>query len=477
MINHFKKYQKALKVTCFLSISILFACNKSSKPISSSVNKQNIGALDNQNVTLIDISSQFEIEYSHLETSITINPINPNNIVVASMLSDKGYNAPNSVIYYSKDAGNTWLQGVNMQTNNTSFPKEDPYFASDNKGNLFFSTLYNGFTIWKSTDLGKTWNALSTVPGRNYDREYIVADLRDSTGQRMYATGKFHLKNKDPNIWPEVVAISRSTNGGVSFSEPLTFHAKTPNEALNSMLGMHLTKKGTLLISYNRFFIDEEVKKRGYSMQDLGEAKIEVLVSEDNGLTFKPYIVGDQKIYSHGREIQSMKTMGLGNMASYTKEDEEIIYINWREASNNYSQSVVASSSDKGKTWSKPVVVSNSGVATSDVSNPSIAVNKDGTVLAVWNDRRNSLNNICFQVMGAFSFDNGKTFKKPFIIDKQLTCPCRSQNNEITEKNCRFLAGGDTQGLTALPNGEFALVFPSDRNNKMELFLAKIKNR
>lgn len=428
----------------------------------------------NTNTQLIDISSQFHQVYNHLETAIVVNFKNPENIVVTAMISERGYNILYSVIYYSIDGGVTWGQSINLQDNSIEFPSGDPYLTSNSNGDLYFSSLYNGFTVWKSTDHGVSWFVLSKVPGSNsYDREWIVADTRDTTDKYIYASGKFDVRNLKTNVYPEAVAISRSTNGGFTFSSPLIFLASKPNEALNSMLGMHFTKRGKLLVSYNRFYVDINTGRAKEGKDDVILGKIEVLVSEDKGLSFVEYLVSPLKAYGHSQENKSMKTKGLGGMASYSSSNEEIIYITWVEAINGYGQNVVSSSWDGGKSWSKSIQVNNVSGAFADVSNPNIAVNNKGVLLAVWNDRRNDPKNICFQVMGAFSCDNGLTFEEAFIIDEQSTCPCRDSEGNVTE-DCRFSSGGDTQGLTVLPDGNFILVFPSDRNNHMELFLNKI---
>jgi hypothetical protein len=390
------------------------------------------------------------------------------------MISEGGYSVLYSVIYYSNDGGKTWKQSVNLENNSIEFPSGDPYLTSDGKGNLYFSTLHNGFTIWKSGDYGTSWYVLSKVPGSNsYDREWIVADTRDTTDQHIYASGKFDVRNLKTNIYPEAVAISRSTNGGATFSFPQTFLASEPHEALNSMLGMHLTKRGKLLVSYNRFYVDKNTGRAKEGKGDVILGKIEVLVSVDKGLNFEEYFVSPLEAYGHKQEIKSMKTKGLGGMTSYTSDDEEIIYMTWTKAINGYGQNVVSSSRDGGKSWSIPIWVNDASGLKADVSNPIIAANNNGDLLAVWNDRRNDPNNVCFQIMGAFSRDNGKTFEEVFMIDEQITCPCRDSKGSVTE-DCRFSSGGDTQGLTTLPDGNFLLVFPSDRNNRMNLFLAKI---
>ena len=79
----------------------------------------------------------------------------------------------------------------------------------------------------------------------------------------------------------------------------------------------------------------------------------------------------------------------------------------------------------------------------------------------------------CLGCGGMTSFSVGKSFGNAFKIDEQMTCPCRDIENQPSD-DCRFLNGGDTQGLTAIPDGSFVLVFPSDIGTKMEFFLAKI---
>ncbi len=436
-----------------------------------------LGSCEQDKIIISKISGVSNHPYSHLETALSVNPIKSNNIVVASMISDGGYSIEYSVIYASFDGCDTWAASLNQTDGSSIFPDGDPALTCDIYGHFYFASLHDGFTVWKSTDGGLKWSKSSVVPGsKAYDREFIVADLQDTFLNRLYTSGKFEIEPQPSNIHPEVMAISQSIDGGASFSSPKTFLPISANEALNAPMSMHLTDKGVLLVSSSKFYLDS-IPMDVYANLRMGDGneivgKIEMLVSYDKGQQFVPYTVATHQSYGHDMPVKSLKCLGCGGMTSVTSKDDETIYITWIEAVSGYCRVVVSSSKD-GKNWSIPVIVDPENHHPSDISNPNIAVNNKGQILVVWNDRRNGSSDMCFQLMGAFSIDGGETFQPSYIIDDQLTCPCRDPEGVIFD-DCRFVNGGDTQGIGVLPNDQFVIVYPRDQDGKMELFLARI---
>ncbi len=429
-----------------------------------------------QTVTLTRITQGHHVEdqgISFLETTLAVNPHDSGNMVIASMRTIKAARIEGSAVFYTTDAGKSWKKGLNLDTNSIDFPGGDPYLTVDSRGNFYFCTI-GKFVVWKSFDQGATWKKMSIVPGAYaYDRQWIVADLRDTSATTLYASGKFSV----PAYNSDEMIMSISADGGKTFSYPQTFPPKTKNESLNTPMGLHQTENGTLLSFYNVFYMDsipkETLKKlhSGKGNEIIG--KIEAIVSNDNGKSFQTNTVSVLESYGHGVPAKSLKCLSTAGIGSYTTSGTETIYIAWINAINGYCEVVISASQDKGKTWTSPKSIHRKKQF-SDMSNVALAVNESGVILVVWNDRRNDPGNTCFQIMGAFSVNGGQSFEAPFIIDTTMSCPCGRDNENNGFDECRWANGGDTQGIATLPSGHFVVSFPSERNGKLELFLARI---
>jgi len=80
-----------------------------------------------------------------------------------------------------------------------------------------------------------------------------------------------------------------------------------------------------------------------------------------------------------------------------------------------------AYSTDKGKTWSAPIRVTDDKEPTfkghgPDHIVPAIAVNKAGAILVVWYDRRESGDNMSWKIRAAASLDGGVTFSPSTVV-------------------------------------------------------------
>ena len=111
------------------------------------------------------------------ETSITINPSNPMNLVAGANISN---------FYYSIDGGNSWHEG-NLKSDEYGV-WGDPCVIFDNSSNVYFFHLavpnFNQFidriVCQKSTDGGVAWNNPGSFTGLNspkqQDKEWACAD-------------------------------------------------------------------------------------------------------------------------------------------------------------------------------------------------------------------------------------------------------------------------------------------------------------
>lgn len=156
------------------------------------------------------------------EVTIAINPTNPLNLAAGANIS---------YYYYSTDGGFTWTEG-NMTS--TFGVWGDPCAIFDADGNLYFGHLSNPpsgnwidrIVVQKSTTGGMTWNdglGIGLNPPKQQDKEWLAADFTNSPyHNNLYIswTEFDSYGSSNPNDSTRIL-ISRSTDSGVSWSQPI----------------------------------------------------------------------------------------------------------------------------------------------------------------------------------------------------------------------------------------------------------------
>jgi hypothetical protein len=229
----------------------------------------------------IDVSHTAGIE---LETNIDLNPVNPQNLVAVAIHGDSKHGPTANAAYFSRDGGQTWgassplplsFQGT---TRNVS---DDPTLAFDSRGNVYVADIaakvdFSTFTITdeavfvaKSSDGGQTFTqltapAVTPSPGLPFDHPKVAVDHSPSSPFRdtVYVTWI-----SEPS---QDLVFSRSTDGGLTWSAPLTLdNAGNPVQLNTQTVG----PDGTVYVSYVQ---DDPA---GHSTQFLAR-------STDGGVTF-----------------------------------------------------------------------------------------------------------------------------------------------------------------------------------------------
>jgi len=140
----------------------------------------------------------------------------------------------------------------------------------------------------------------------------------------------------------------------------------------------------------------------------------------------------------------------------------------WLCIADKFNGVLVQRSDDRGESWSQPLRLNHSEAAHSFT--PSITVNKDGVIGVSWYEIHDKS---CFDVYFTASLDSGKTFLPEVRVSSATSCPDTAQNKGVFD-NGTFGAGGDYSGLAATSDGMFHVVWSDARSGIYQLRTATV---
>ncbi|HEY8148011.1 MAG TPA: hypothetical protein VIK51_03715 [Vicinamibacteria bacterium] len=136
-------------------------------------------------------------------------------------------------------------------------------------------------------------------------------------------------------------------------------------------------------------------------------------------------------------------------------------------------------SDNRGETWSEPTRLDRPSDTTPQTRTPAIAVNSDGVVAIAWYDARGDRSTIkgnfrCQEIFFTASVDGGVTFLQEVKVSTKPSCAATPRNVETA---LRFPAGGEYMGLVAAPDGSFRLLWSDSRSEVYGLYTATVSVR
>ena len=340
------------------------------------------------------------------EPAIAVNPRNPRQVVAAYQ--------DNAHISYSQDAGEHWVPADNVAPPNYKV-SGDVSLAYDNQGRAFLCYIAfdklgtinywargatrNGIFVRRSLDGGKTWEAnhfpvaeQPTQPGIPFeDKPVIVAD---NTSSR-YA-GNLYVGWTRWRIADSQMVLSRSTDGGKTWTQPLEIddHAGLPR--------------------------DDNGAAEGYDGAVGPDGTLYSIWSQDDSIWFTTSHDGGQK-FSRARAILhtaptmfAISTLERANGFPQIGIDPKSgrLYVAWSDYRNGDLDIFVATSTNRGKSWSAPVRVNDDPIHNgAEQFFQWLAVDAaDGSANVVFYDRRTDPQERQQIVVLARSTDGGLTF-------------------------------------------------------------------
>src|SRR5215472_10732567 len=349
------------------------------------------------------------------EPSIAVNPNNPNQVAAAFQPAGIAYSTDGAQTFELADlpAIEGWRGGGDVSV------------AFDNKGNVYLATLHfdklgsasywghgagrNGIFVRRSRDGGKTWDK-DAVPIKAFPKEEPNMSMEDmprvfadSRPNSPYA-GNVYVGWIEWEIDSSIILFARSVDGGKTFEAPqrISTHAGLPRDDNGGLVGFVgvVGADGTIYAIWN------------------DGSTIAFTQSHDGGKTFTPShsVVDVAPPYFGGAGgIPGVsRAMGFPQIGVGRREGKrpEPLYLSWSDYRNGDVDVFCVSSTDHGRTWSKPMRVNNDPIHNGiDQFFQWMAVDPgSGDVYLQFYDRRDDPANRKTGVTLARSTDGGKTF-------------------------------------------------------------------
>jgi hypothetical protein len=419
------------------------------------------------------------------EPALAVDPTNPNNVLAASKDWRTG---PKQVWYYrSTNGGATWTDG-HINTFPSELPNQsDPVIAFDASGVAYQAVLdYNqndfsigGVFVSRSTDKGGTWQKpvlVSSNSGSIFnDKEWITIDRSNNPASRnsVYVSWTLFTSQGTRNERGAIV-VSRSTDGGATFSRPIKASLETQAQTQGSY--PTVGPNGELYVLYYSGDVGEDPEEQGGQgdqgalaleaapSQQSNDSALYVARSTDGGQTF-PQVKRAATVQRPPSPLPGsfFRMFVLPTLAVDPRNGT--LYATWNDYAPGNADVMVVSSTDGGQTWGDAVRANDDPpTPRHDQFFPTARVGPDGTLHLLWLDRRDDPGNERYAPYYARSTDGGKTFSKNQPVSRVLSDPAVGFQGTII---------GDYIGLDLSSDGETVYTAWCDtRNGNQDIYFS-----
>jgi hypothetical protein len=412
------------------------------------------------------------------EPTIAVNPLNPNNIVIAQ------FNKGVQTLTISLDGGSTFpiQRNAVLPAGQTGFNGDDA-LAFDAQGRLFWTYLTAGSPGGvASLQVNPTTGALvggpSLVATGNLDKEWVAADRNPASP---FANNLYSIWH-DFNQTNAPVVFARSTNQGATWTT-VPGNISGAGEGFTWPSEVNVAPNGDVWVAWHT--------NNGATNGDIRMRR-----STDGGLTFGPEVIpfpaGTAATTNNSATGLANKVSGLhvwlqgsmqprilvdpvrpGNIYVVSVDDPDNIF----SPTNDPSDIVFARSTDNGVTWTQTTI--SQGINGDSEIMPAAAIDANGNLAVTWYDNRRHLTvpdslggtHYLLDLFATTSLDGGLTFSSPLQVndpanpfDPERGAPDRFNNH--TERI------GEYNGL-ALVNGTAHAVWTGNTATSQKIYYGK----
>ena len=366
------------------------------------------------------------------------------------MIVSSDQNASNSIVYTSLDGGKSWKETLEVHVGNLAGDPVCPYGIGDAAYFVVLTTKDPAkLVLYRSENAGVTWTKSWEMPF--IDRENLVVD--DTGGKyqgRVYINGTGSVPGIESGS-KTAVTMFTSRDGGATFQGP-ALRSSTDQQNVVGMGNTVVLSDGTLVTLFGHQKNTATLEGRE-NRPNSANSWLRVVRSDDGGDTLSTGTIVSG--WFMDRERSQGSHIPWLAVDTKTAAFKDRLYAVWDDARSGRLEVLLSYSSDKGKTWSKPVTVSDDRAAADpeqgpDQIMPLVAVNKDGIVGVAWYDRREHKDNAGWWMRFAASLDGGETFLPSVRVSD---APNSYGANEVWPIGARVSGGGEPVPAAAAARG------------------------
>lgn len=397
---------------------------------------------------------------AHSEPAIAENPRNHNDLLAGSkMFTDPSHYEFKIGTYYSKNGGKTWHDSSFLPGFDNFDLVSDVSIAFGADGTAYVCVLAwdggntSGIYVLRSTDGGATFSQpvpvfLDTTGAGFNDKPWIVVDNSPGSAGTVYVAWNLDVGNTahDPDaggaaLHPQAIsdygdggiAVSRSTDGGRSFSSPTIV---APFDSQTFYIGAipAVAPDGTLYVAFVSF--DSTGQVDGMAM----------VSSSDGGQTFSTVRIVQDDVIGLPDHLKGSTFRNTTMPAFAISPRDGSMVMAWADYRYGDADVMASTSKDGGRTWSSPVRVNHDKMRNGrDQFMPALAVSPNGVYTCAWFDRSYSANPTLIDEAVAQSSSDGRAFGPALRVTKRSWDPAIDAPRPEGKATNTFI--GDYQAL------------------------------
>jgi len=438
---------------------------------------------------------------NHFEVLGAADPHNPEQLLVCSMVSSMEQGTPWTAAYVSFDSGKNWSKTLEQKGSGEGIAKisSDPACAYGSNGTAYFVALSDSSAeantiFFRSVNGGKDWSSPVTLFGA-WDRPFIAVDATVGQYQgRIYVSHAYIVRNMDTTVSTynnrfdsaSGIALQRSLDGGRTFIGPVARMGLDGVRHENTNPGNSVVLSDGTLVT---LFVEGDLVRRRNSFIGDMDGSLKILSSRDGGESYGDAVkVADHFEDRNRNSMSSIPRLAVDPGSPFFKDR---LYVVWHDSGPEREEGFVSFSSDKGKSWSRPIKFVDAIASADPADGPdefqtTVAVNKDGLVGIMWYEGITNPVGGGYWVRFTASVDGGETWlpsirisEAPNTIGGSEKWPLGGRavkGDPLTVRLFRqvWQASGDTAGLTADSNGVFHAFWIDNRTGIGQVWTAPI---